>query len=170
MAFGDERSRIAHLLRRAGFGAGSVELDAAVSRGYDATLEQLLNPQDDHDAADDTLGQIEFDFSKLGDLQRWWFVRMRYTSRPLVEKMTLFWHNHFATAASKVGGKDLDLMQQQNELFRSQAVANFGDLLLSVSRDPAMLRWLDGVQNHKKAPNENYGRELMELFTMGIGN
>jgi uncharacterized protein (DUF1800 family) len=166
----DERSRLAHLFRRAGFGASPAELDAAAAKGYDATLESLLSPQDDHDAADDVLSQFSFDLTKLEDAQRWWLVRMRYTSRPLVEKMTLFWHGHFATAVSKVGFKQLALMRQQNDLFRTQAFGNFHDLLLSVSKDPAMLIWLDGRQNHKNAPNENYGRELMELFTMGIGN
>ena len=170
MAFGDERSRIAHLLRRAGFGASQSELDAAVSSGYDATLEQLLNPQDDHDAADDILSQQQFDFGKYDDLQRWWLLRMRYTSRPLVEKLTLYWHGHLTSAASKVGGKQLPLMKQQNDLFRSQGLGSFHDLVLNVSKDPAMLIWLDGRQNHKSAPNENYGRELMELFTLGIGN
>jgi hypothetical protein len=166
----DERSRIAHLYRRAGFGASPTELDAAVAKGYDATLDSLLSPTDDHDSADDALNQIDFDLAKLEDAQRWWLVRMRYTSRPLVEKMTLFWHGHFATAVSKVGFKQLALMRQQNDLFRTQSLGNFHDLLLSVSKDPAMLIWLDGRQNHKNAPNENYGRELMELFTMGIGN
>jgi uncharacterized protein (DUF1800 family) len=170
MSFRDERSRIAHLLRRAGFGASPAELDAAVTRGFDATLDQLLMPQDDHDAADDMLSQIDFDLTKPADAQRWWLVRMRYTSRPLVEKMALFWHGHFATGLSKVGARNLDLMRQQNDLFRTQGLGNFQDLLLAVSKDPAMLIWLDGRQNHKNAPNENYGRELMELFTLGIGN
>jgi uncharacterized protein (DUF1800 family) len=170
MPVDEERGRIAHLLRRAGFGSSPGELDAAVARGFDATLDGLLNPTDDHDAADDDLSQISFDLTKLNDAQRWWLVRMRYTSRPLVEKMALFWHGHFATAVSKVGGKNLDLMRQQNDLFRSQGLGSFHDLLLAVSKDPAMLIWLDGRLNHKNAPNENYGRELMELFTLGIGN
>jgi len=170
MGFDDERGRVAHLFRRAGFGASPAELDAAVANGYDATLDQLLTPQDDHDAADDALGQIDVDLTKLNDAQRWWLVRMRYTSRPLVEKMTLFWHGHFATGVSKVGIRNLALMRQQNDLFRSSGLGSFGDLLLGVSKDPAMLIWLDGRQSHKNAPNENYGRELMELFTLGIGN
>ncbi len=170
MSVDGERSRIAHLLRRAGFGASPSELDAAVARSFDATLDALLNPTDDHDAADDALSQISFDLTKVNDAQRWWLVRMRYTSRALVEKMALFWHGHFATAVSKVGGKNLDLMRQQIDLFRTQGLGSFRDLLLAVSKDPAMLIWLDGRLNHKNAPNENYGRELMELFTMGIGN
>jgi len=170
MGFDDERGRIAHLFRRAGFGASPAELDAAVAKGYDATLDQLLTPSDDHDAADDALSQIDLDLTKLNDAQRWWLVRMRYTSRPLVEKMALFWHGHFATGVSKVGIRNLALMRDQNDLFRSSGLGSFGDLLLGVSKDPAMLIWLDGRQSHKNAPNENYGRELMELFTLGIGN
>src|SRR5581483_6599345 len=110
MSVDGERGRIAHLLRRAGFGSSPSELDAAVTRGFDATLDQLITPTDDHDAADDALSQVDFDLTKVNDAQRWWLVRMRYASRPLVEKMALFWHGHFATAISKVGGKNIDLM------------------------------------------------------------
>jgi uncharacterized protein (DUF1800 family) len=170
MSFGSERSRIGHLLRRAGFGATRAELEAAVTRGYDATLDLLLDPQDDHDAAEDVLGQQTFQLNRLDEAQRQWLVRMRYTSRPLVEKMTLFWHNHFATAFSKVNGRDFNQLRAQIDMFRSKPMGNFRDLLLDVSRDPAMLIWLDGRLNHKNAPNENYGRELLELFTMGVGN
>jgi uncharacterized protein (DUF1800 family) len=166
----DERRRIAHLLRRAGFGASRVELDAAVARGYDATLDDLLQPQDDHDAADDIVSQINVPQRRLDEAQRWWLVRMRYTSRPLVEKMALFWHGHFTTAVSKVSNGNLGLMRQFTALFRSQGMGSFRDLLLAVSKDSTMSIWLDGRFNHKDAPNENYGRELMELFTLGIGN
>jgi uncharacterized protein (DUF1800 family) len=93
---------------------------------------------------------------------------MLSTSRPLVEKLTLFWHGHFATAISKV--KDPDAMLAQNELFRAKGMGRFRDLLLAVSQDPAMLYWLDSNTNRKGHPNENYAREVMELFTMGIGH
>jgi uncharacterized protein (DUF1800 family) len=166
----DERRRIAHLLRRAGFGASLVELDAAVAQGYDATLDQLLEPKDDHDAADDAVNQIVVPNRRLDEAQRWWLVRMRYTSRPLVEKMALFWHGHFTTAISKVSNGNMQLMRQFTNLFREQGMGNFRDLLLAVSKDSTMSIWLDGRFNHKDAPNENYGRELLELFTMGIGN
>jgi uncharacterized protein (DUF1800 family) len=168
--FSSERSRISHLLRRAGFGASPAELDAAVTRGYDATLDLLLNPADEHDAADEKLDALTFQLNRIDEAQRWWLLRMRYTSRPLVEKMTLFWHNHFATGASKVNGRAFPLMRRQNDLFRAQGLGNFRDLLMSVSKDPAMLIWLDGRMSHKDAPNENYGRELLELFTTGIGH
>jgi len=97
----------------------------------------------------------------------WWLDRMIKTPRPLEEKMTLFWHNHFATAISKV--RSPYLMFKQNELLRSKAMGNFEDLLMGITEDPAMLIWLDGAKNRKNAPNENYGREVMEVFTTGRG-
>jgi uncharacterized protein (DUF1800 family) len=165
-----QRSRIAHLLRRAGFGTSKAELDAAVARGYDATLDRLLDPQDEHDAADELTNQIAVPNRRLDEAQRWWLVRMRYTSRPLVEKMALFWHGHFTTAISKVSNGNMQLMRGFTDEFRKHGMGNFRDMLLYVSRDSTMSIWLDGRFNHKNAPNENYGRELMELFTLGIGN
>ena len=167
---GDEPRRIAHLLRRAGFGVSRTELDAAVARGYDATLNDLLNPVGDRDTADEVVSQINVPQRRLDEAQRWWLVRMRYTSRPLIEKMALFWHGHFTTAVTKVSNGNLGLMRQFTALFRAQGLGNFRDLLLAVSKDSTMSIWLDGRFNHKDAPNENYGRELMELFTLGIGN
>ena len=98
----------------------------------------------------------------------WWANRMLATKQPLQEKMTLFWHGHFATGDEKV--LDYRKMLQQNELLRAKATGNFRDLLISVSQDPAMLAYLDAGVNLKGAPNENFARELMELFTMGVGN
>ena len=98
----------------------------------------------------------------------WWAHRMVTTQRPLEEKMTLFWHGHFATSEEKV--RDYRKMQQQNELFRAQATGNFRTLMIAVAQDPAMLAYLDAAVNVKGAPNENFAREIMELFTMGVGN
>jgi uncharacterized protein (DUF1800 family) len=98
----------------------------------------------------------------------WWLYRMLVTQRPMQERMALFWHNHFATSASKVGDGNLMLMQIQ--MFQRLALADFKTLVLEVSKDPAMLVWLDGVRNVKGKPNENFARELLELFTMGIGH
>ena len=98
----------------------------------------------------------------------WWANRMVATKRPLEEKMTLFWHGHFATSEEKV--RDYRKMQQQNELFRTQATGNFRTLMIAVAQDPAMLAYLDAAVNVKGAPNENFAREIMELFTMGVGN
>ena len=98
----------------------------------------------------------------------WWANRMLLTQRPLEEKMTLFWHGHFATSEEKV--RDFRKMHLQNELFRTQATGNFRSLLIAVAKDPAMLAYLDAGVNVKGAPNENFAREIMELFTMGVGN
>jgi uncharacterized protein (DUF1800 family) len=106
--------------------------------------------------------------SEIVNLVWWWVDRMINTPRPLEEKMTLFWHNHFATAIYKV--RSPYLMFRQNQLLRSQAMGNFRDLLMGITEDPAMLIWLDGARSRKNAPNENYGREVMEVFTMGAGN
>jgi uncharacterized protein (DUF1800 family) len=107
------------------------------------------------------------------NLQGWWLYRMLAGPHPLVERLTLFWHDHFATSQDKVA--NLALMHRQNDLFRRFALGRFwdhesGGLLLAVSRDPAMLVWLDSNSNRRAAPNENYARELMELFALGIGN
>ena len=98
----------------------------------------------------------------------WWANRMLATSRPLEEKMALFWHGHFATSEEKV--RDYRKMLKQNELFRAQGTGNFRDLLISVAQDPAMLAFLDAGVNVKGAPNENFAREIMEMFSMGVGN
>ena len=98
----------------------------------------------------------------------WWASRMLRTNRPLEEKLTLFWHGHFATGHTKV--RDYRMMQQQNAMFRANAAGSFRTLLVAVLKDPAMLVYLDNGENVKKHPNENFGRELLELFTMGVGN
>jgi uncharacterized protein (DUF1800 family) len=102
------------------------------------------------------------------ELRTWWTAEMLTTPSPLTEKMTLFWHNHFATSQQKV--RVAQLMYRQNVLFRQYALGNFGGLLREVSKDPAMLIYLDGAQNRKGMPNENFAREVMELFTLGEGN
>jgi hypothetical protein len=159
----------AHLLRRAGFGAGLDELAQYRQLGYQGAVDQLVNyAQVDNSALDSAMPTLDLTQKGPQQISAAWMHRMLHTARPLEEKMTLFWHGHFATGDNKV--QSSEMMWQQNGLFRTNAVGNFHDLLLGVSRDPAMLKWLDGNQNHKAAPNENYGRELMELFTLGIGN
>jgi uncharacterized protein (DUF1800 family) len=164
----------AHLLRRAGFGASPETVQAAAQAGLAATTDALLHPENGPQDPNDT-DMIE----KLADLipdrkgkqtpvqfvKLWWTHRMLTTQHPLVEKMVLFWHGHFT---SKLG--DGEAMLGQNQLFRREALGNFRTLTLAVSRDPAMLKYLNGNQNYKAHPNENYGRELMELFTCGIGH
>jgi uncharacterized protein (DUF1800 family) len=172
MALDNPRSQVAHLLRRAGFGATEAELDQYTMLGYAGALDRILNPEQVDDSATDQL--LAPYTTDLGDPKKieaakfWWFNRMLYTQRPLQEKMTLFWHNHFATANSKVSNSVL--MQQQVHLFRDNGLGNFETLLQLVTRDPAMLIWLDNRQNRKGATNENFAREVQELFTVGIGN
>jgi uncharacterized protein (DUF1800 family) len=169
MAFETERARVAHLLRRAGFGSTEAELDEYTALGFAASLERLLNyEQVDDSAAEQQVTSIQVDRRNVEAARFAWLTRMLYTRRPLQEKMVLFWHTHFATAASKV--RAADLMFQQLQLFRDNALGNFEVLLQQVTRDPAMLIWLDNNQNRKGKPNENYAREVMELFTVGIGN
>ena len=102
------------------------------------------------------------------ELSDWWLTEMLETSSPLTERMTLFWHNHFVSARNKV--KAAELLNQQNQLFRQQALGNFGTLLHAVARDPAMMIYLDAATNRKASPNENFAREVMELFTLGVGH
>ena len=169
MAFGTERSRVAHLLRRAGFGSTPAELDAYTALGFQQSLERLLNyEQVDDSTVEQRVGAIQVDRRNVELARLSWMTRMLYSQRPLQEKMVLFWHTHFATASSKV--RAADVLLQQIQLFRDNALGNFEALLQQVTRDPAMLIWLDNNQNRKGRPNENYAREVMELFTVGIGN
>jgi uncharacterized protein (DUF1800 family) len=160
---------VAHLLRRAGFGFNPSELKYYQGRGYERTLSELLKPEKvDNDKLEAALAEQQFDFFRVPDLQRWWIYRMAFTRRPLEEKMTLFWHGHFATSYKKSG--DGYSMYMQNTKMRALGLGNFETLLLAMSEDPAMIDWLDNSQNRKGKPNENYAREVMELFTVGIGN
>jgi hypothetical protein len=166
-----ETRKLAHLLRRAGFGARPDEWTAYAKLGVAGTTYQLLHPDTVPDPFPTILQDIQgdyVDFDSLDSIKKWWMYRMSHTPRPLEEKMTLFWHGHFATANYKVDHPRW--MWQQNQTFRTHALGNFRTLLQSVSRDPAMLVWLDGADNKKGRPNENYGRELLELFTMGVGD
>jgi uncharacterized protein (DUF1800 family) len=167
-----DRRKAAHLLRRAGFGASLPEVDQAVRDGVERSLERLLRPAEDGTARFEALldqldGEL-LDLSKEEDLQAWWIYRIHHSPDPLREKLTLFWHGHFATSVRKV--ERPALMLRQNETLRQKGMGPFRDLLLAVSRDPAMLIWLDNRNNRKGKPYENYAREVMELFTLGVGN
>jgi uncharacterized protein (DUF1800 family) len=161
MALDSERSRVAHLLRRAGFGPTEQELDEYAGLGFDGAVTRLIEYQSQPDVPDRVAPE------EVG-LQVWWLDKMVHTRRPLQEKMTLFWHGHLTSALKKV--KDPNLLQAQNALFRANALGYYGEILRAISRDGAMIRWLDLQTNRKGAPNENYARELMELFTLGVGN
>jgi hypothetical protein len=177
MASAWDRRRAAHLYLRAGFGGTPEELDLAVSLGREGAISRLVEyeqvPSAELDGyldlfAFDLDGYDEAPYDRFLNLLRWWYLRMQYTPRPLEEKMTLFWHNHFATSVNKV--ETPALMYRQNQIFRRLGMGRFAELLLAVSKDPAMLIWLDNASNVKDAPNENFAREVMELFTMGIGH
>ncbi len=164
-----ERRNAAHLLRRAGFGGTAAEIDALTALGTRGAVDSLLHPTQP-DAAFDAYPDSVFLFdpkTRNATAQMWWLDRMLRTQHPLVEKMTLFWHGHFATSMQKVPA---NLMVGQIDLFRTLALGHFHDLLLAVSQDPAMLVWLDNRYNNKLHPNENYAREVMELFSLGLGN
>jgi uncharacterized protein (DUF1800 family) len=155
---------IAHLLRRAGFGADPEQWSALSEKPYDEVLDQLLAGLDAPPPPD----PAKFDPYQLGTIQQVWLERMVKGTHPLAEKLAMFWHGHFATSEAKIA--DPVLMWRQYQLFRSKGAGSFRELVLGVSRDVAMIRWLDGNSNRKGHANENYGRELQELFTLGIGN
>src|SRR5947208_15652321 len=136
MTFETERSRVAHLLRRAGFGSTEAELDDYTQLGFSATLERLLNYEQVDDSAVDALAGTPVGRNNVEGARFAWMTRMLYTRRPLQEKMALFWHTHFATAASKV--RSADLMLQQLQLFRDNAMGNFESPLQEVTPHPAM--------------------------------
>jgi uncharacterized protein (DUF1800 family) len=189
---------IDHILRRAGFGATQEEVDSYARLAFGGTtfaLARLLSYKQIPDKVDDNIGKPGFvaitareafnPAANITDARQRWLFRMVHTERPLQEKMALFWHNHFATAYSKIAGdfpaaeaarmlaakpsEDPGGVKGQLELFREYALGNFRDLLVAVAQDPAMLVWLDGRSNFRRQPQENFARELMELFTMGVG-
>ncbi|MBI5708559.1 MAG: DUF1800 domain-containing protein [Armatimonadetes bacterium] len=171
MAERTEREKVAHLLRRFGLGASEAEVDYYGNGGLKRAIDRLLDYEsvDEHFPA--TLEHFQQPDKKIFNvrgIQAWWVTRLLMTRRPLQEKMTLFWHDHFATSASKVNAPLM--MYQQNELLRRNATGSFKTLLLEASKDPAMLFWLDNQFNVRGKANENFAREIMELFTLGIGN
>jgi uncharacterized protein (DUF1800 family) len=169
MPLDTEHSRIAHLLRRAGFGFTEDELDDYTAIGYSATLQRLIDyDQVDDSSTDELVAGLAVDQHNVEGARYAWLMRMLSTRRPLQEKMVLFWHTHFATGSSKV--RRADLLLQQLQLFRDHALGSFEMLLRAITRDPAMLIWLDNTENRVGQPNENYAREVMELFTVGIGH
>jgi uncharacterized protein (DUF1800 family) len=162
---------IAHLMRRAGFGASRQELEDRAAKGYEATVEELLHPEEQPAIDDDMLYRYLPGYEgALGPPinQAEWVYRMVNTQRPLEEKLALFWHQLFATGNSKVDNPP-EIMQQI-AMFRRQSLGSFRDLLVELAKNPAMIWWLDNNGNHNGAINENWGRELLELFSMGVGN
>lgn len=158
--------QIHHLYKRAGFGADLATIQAKAAQPLAVTVGELLD-----DIVDVTrpsfLDDVSLDdWEKEYMLKAWWFDRMATSTKPLQEKLTLFWHGHFATENDKIG--DMRLMWDQNNLFRTNCMGNFRQLVQDMSLQPAMVIYLDNAYNHKYAPNENFARELMELFTLGV--
>jgi uncharacterized protein (DUF1800 family) len=196
MAKGTPDRRIEHLLRRAGFGARPDEIDFYSQMSITEAVDALVNYETVVDDVDARIGQQGYvgtttrgafsPNSNITDSRQRWLFRMVHTDRPLQEKMTLFWHNHFATGYNKIAGtygaaegarymaakasEDPGKVRGQIEMLRDNALGNFRDILLNIAKDTAMLVWLDGRTNTKAKPQENFGREIMELFTMGVGN
>ena len=173
MAHKEDLALLAHLMRRAGFGVTRDELERHAAMGYEATVEELIDPPPDQPAGKTALLLRAFPLMLLpGGLtypgQANYMYHMITTQRHLEEKMALFWHHVLATANSKLDGADQLL--EQIVLFREHGMGNYRNLLLEVARDPTMIFWLDNQENHEYAVNENWGRELLELFSMGVGN
>jgi hypothetical protein len=162
------RKWAAHLYRRGGFGATPRELDTALADGVEKTLARLATGEPDAAARLELLSETGQYYTDPVSLRTWWLYAMIESGHPLREKLTLFWHNHFATSFAKV--RNTKLMFEQNATLRKHALGKFDPFLLDMSKDTAMLVWLDSNRNVKGAPNENYAREVMELFSLGVGN
>ncbi len=184
----DERAA-AHLLNRVAFGAPVDRVEALMKETPDSALKRFLYfesvadnwqkpewaepPKEDFIppflmTQDEKKQKQREQGQHARELQTWWLHRMAQTTRPLQEKLALFWHGHFATSLDKV--KAPYMMWMQNETLRRNASGNFRTMVMEISRDPAMIQWLDNDSNRKEKPNENYARELMELFTLGEGH
>ncbi len=169
------RRRVVHLHRRAGFAALWPEIERDVNEGPEASVDRVLEGKvragltaQDFGVVSNALADAAITADNADRLKAWWVHRMLCGPDPLGERLTLLWHNHFATSNEKVN--DLPAMRRQNEMFRSLARAPFAELLGAAVREPALLVWLDAPANCKEHPNENLARELLELFALGIGD
>lgn len=161
----------AHLYRRAAFGASPAEIERAVKEGFPATLDRILRPSPETHSRDELIADLGLEFARENEvfkLRGWWLYSMLQSGYPLRERLTLFWHNHFATSINKVRSPELMLLQ--NQLIRKYSLGSFRSFLKDMGRDAAMLIWLDANQNVKAHPNENYAREVLELFSLGVGH
>lgn len=165
--------KVAHLHRRAGFGATRAELDRDLRSGPAASVDRLLDPPGPSAAGSEAIDGLHDGILNAADerverLKAYWLYRIIHGPDPLREKLTLCWHGLFATSIRKV--RNVERMLAQNELFRRLALGDFRELAAAILIDPAMLVWLDGVGNAKEKPNENLAREFLELFTLGVGH
>ncbi len=176
MAGKDEMALMAHLMRRAGFSAAREELEQRVAKGYEATLEELLNPPPEDPAGKASVDAVLYRHHPGTFLpggvptmgQARFMYCLRNSQTPLVDKMALFWHQVFATGNSKVD--NCNVVLDQITMFRRHGMGNYRELLVRLAKNPAMIFWLDNNENHRDAVNENWGRELLELFSMGVNN
>ena len=165
-----EQEKIAHLLRRFGFGASEAEIQYYGKNGLSGAIDTLL----DYEKIEDVCAVDPMSFSNgknvvnMRVIQNLFAMRLVGTMRPLEEKMTLFWHNHFATSSQKVDNSFV--MYNHIDTLRKYSLGKFNVLLEAISKDPGMIYWLDGQENVAEHPNENFAREVMELFTLGIGH
>jgi uncharacterized protein (DUF1800 family) len=170
-----DRRRVVHLHRRAAFAASHAVIERDLADGPEASIDRILAgathdgaAQHDFESLVTTIGDAAQASGSVERLQAWWYFRMLLSPDPLSERLALLWHNHFATSNRKV--QDLVAMREQNELLRRHGRGPFGELLVAVVKHPAMLVWLDADSNRAGRPNENLARELLELFTLGIGH
>ena len=164
-----DRKLAAHLARRAGFGATVDELDRYVTMDYDDLVDYFLEPNDTTYVDEDLIYRRHPNIhAQLTHNPMFWAYRMLTTNSPLQEKVALLWHSIFATAEPKINNYGAAV--NQINMFRDHGLGNFDNLLIELSKDPAMIVWLDNQTNHKDQINENYGREILELFSMGVGN
>lgn len=162
-----ELSDAAHLLRRAGFGGSLDQVRSLHALGQEGAISSLLDYENIPDPAESQSYQFGLDLTRASHVMLWVLYRMYATTRPLQERLTWFWHGHFT---SNFGGAAAGLMVVQNETWRRYANGDFRSFLKAMYKDPAMLFFLDNNENIKGAPNENFAREVMELFTLGVGN
>ncbi len=161
---------MAHLFRRAGFSATREELEACIAKGYEATVEELLHPESQAPWEDDILQRYVVswrDTLTLESAQAKWIYRMINSKRPLEEKIALFWHSILCTGMSKL--ENATMMSSAVEMFRNLGLGSVRDMLVELSKEPGMVFYLDNCESHKDAINENFGRELLELFALGVG-
>ena len=167
----EDIGQIAHLMRRAGFGATRSELEKMAEVGFDSLVDELLDDARSDQIEDDLVSRYHSDHTAgmgMGGMTANWLFRMLNSQNPLEEKVALFWHGVFATGYAKSAqGR---VLMDQHKMFREHGLGNFKTLLIELSRDPSMILWLDNHDNRKGSINENYGRELLELFSMGVGN
>ena len=166
-----EIALVSHLMRRAGFGATRAEIEELSEKSYEDIVEDLLHPERTEDLEEDVLKRYNIELSYHDAYQLWsgrWIWRMINSKKPLEEKMALFWHHVFATAWYK--SEHSPTIINQIETFREVGMTDLRTILVELAKDPAMNYWLDNCENHADQPNENWGRELLELFSMGVGN